>query len=92
MIRRKIRHLGDLGFEFSTSLDTAEGVRVENTIREASSAAANFPLASMTRSASHLEVTRGNEICLEDTRDASRLNLSLAYEVHAECFNVSGCT
>ena len=32
----------------------------------------------------HLEITRGNETCPEDAHDASRLNLSLAYEVRAE--------
>ena len=32
----------------------------------------------------HLEITRGNETCLEDVHDASRLNLYLGYEVCAE--------
>ena len=32
----------------------------------------------------HLEITRGNETCPKDAHDASRLNLSLVYEMCAK--------
>ena len=63
----------------------AESVRVENAMKEAGSSC-KLSFGQYDKEwHDHLEVTRDNETFLEDARDASRLNLSLAvYEVHAE--------